>query len=537
MSARIYRLLAEDLDISEERAQKLLRAMMREVQKRAQRGGGIRIPNLGAFVVEDGEMQFTPSDSLASAVNHRYEGLSEEDLSTAGKDPEEEEDVGKGPTTITSGLESALSSGTGSTDTGGASSTSDADTDEFQMSDAESGSRSEAGADTEEFQGPSDPRSPAEGESPSRPAASDDSPEEPDDSTGSSSPDTGSLYDIVKQTPGAGPVDTEPSASSTGDGDTSEEETAAADEESTDSSKGSIWDTDEPWDFSQASMSEEEEEDQEEPSSERIPSSSGESAPSDRDPPDRDPQPEPTSAASSSDDTETVDAASDTDQTTADPASQQTSHQTSRRASQSDGRGGSTLARILVSLIVGILIAGAAWFMAGQQGLVPPPGKVLASLQSPTSTSPTSTSPPASETAPSAQEDAAPSTDDTGSPSAETSPTEASSSPASAGEDSEGDRAASESPAAAGFTPDGGNWTISVASRADRSVAEDLADSYRNRFSATELPVDIVTGTVDGQERHRVGVGQFSTRDEARAAIAEYDDSLPPGAWPVQISP
>src|SRR6056297_3886858 len=120
MSARIYRLLAEDLNISEERAQKLLRAMMREVQKRAQRGGGIRIPNLGAFVVEDGEMQFTPSDSLASAVNHRYEGLSEEDLSTAGEDSEEEEDAGKGPTTITSGLESALSSGTGSTDTGGA---------------------------------------------------------------------------------------------------------------------------------------------------------------------------------------------------------------------------------------------------------------------------------------------------------------------------------------------------------------------------------------------------------------------------------
>ena len=153
MSARIYRLLADELDISEERAQKLLRAMLREVQKRAQRGGGIRIPNLGAFVVRDGEMEFTPSDSLARAVNHRYEGLVDEDLSTADRRSEDSDDGEEGPTTITTGFHQPLS---GASSEGGDSS-SDADTDEFQVDET-----SASDADTAEFQTPTDETSPDE---------------------------------------------------------------------------------------------------------------------------------------------------------------------------------------------------------------------------------------------------------------------------------------------------------------------------------------------------------------------------------------
>jgi septal ring-binding cell division protein DamX len=50
-----------------------------------------------------------------------------------------------------------------------------------------------------------------------------------------------------------------------------------------------------------------------------------------------------------------------------------------------------------------------------------------------------------------------------------------------------------------------------------------------------DLPVDIVEATVNGEPRYRVGVGQFASRSAARDAMETYGDTIPSGAWPIQI--
>jgi septal ring-binding cell division protein DamX len=84
-----------------------------------------------------------------------------------------------------------------------------------------------------------------------------------------------------------------------------------------------------------------------------------------------------------------------------------------------------------------------------------------------------------------------------------------------------------------GFRP-GGGWTISVASRTDRAAAESLVDRYREQVG-NDLPVDIVEATVNGEPRYRVGVGQFASRSAARDAMETYGETIPSGAWPIQI--
>lgn len=79
MPAPFQSLLADALDIPEDRAAAFLRAMMRKVRQKANEGHVIRIPGLGAFSeADDGTLDFTPAPGLARAVNRRYEGLSPE---------------------------------------------------------------------------------------------------------------------------------------------------------------------------------------------------------------------------------------------------------------------------------------------------------------------------------------------------------------------------------------------------------------------------------------------------------------------------
>lgn len=89
--------------------------------------------------------------------------------------------------------------------------------------------------------------------------------------------------------------------------------------------------------------------------------------------------------------------------------------------------------------------------------------------------------------------------------------------------------------APAGIDRSAGGWTIVVASRAERAPADDLVSTYRERFSAENLPVDLLTGTANGQTRYRVGVGQFANRDAALETIQRYSDRLPEGAWTLRI--
>jgi len=148
MPAPLFERVADKLGLPADRSEKLVRAMIREIRKRANQGQGVRVPNLGSFSVEDGRLTFHPEPSLARSVNQRFEGLAEETV--ALPEVEESAQTGEGPTTITRGFDMGAWD---PLDTGGASSNSGrspssnggADTDEFQ-----------APPDTDEFQAPPD---------------------------------------------------------------------------------------------------------------------------------------------------------------------------------------------------------------------------------------------------------------------------------------------------------------------------------------------------------------------------------------------
>jgi hypothetical protein len=141
MSVSIHTLLADELDIPDQKAEKLLVAMLREVRKRARRGG-VRLPDLGKFKVEDGELTFFPADSLARAVNHRFEGLEPEHLRNAPEPETGEDEDTEGPSTITLGYQ----------DSGGWTPL-DADEPpaETEDNETETGTDDETEADTEEL--------------------------------------------------------------------------------------------------------------------------------------------------------------------------------------------------------------------------------------------------------------------------------------------------------------------------------------------------------------------------------------------------
>jgi cell division protein FtsN len=82
MSASIDVLIAERLDVSEERARTLLRALSEELRAQAQEDD-VRLPELGTFREDDGTLTFSSSPALRRLVNRRFEGLTAEDVSEA----------------------------------------------------------------------------------------------------------------------------------------------------------------------------------------------------------------------------------------------------------------------------------------------------------------------------------------------------------------------------------------------------------------------------------------------------------------------
>lgn len=89
MPASITPLLADRLDISEERARSLLQTMLQELRRRTE-SDSVRFPELGTFREENGTLTFEPSPSLRRRVNHQYEGLSAEELMPPEPVPEAE---------------------------------------------------------------------------------------------------------------------------------------------------------------------------------------------------------------------------------------------------------------------------------------------------------------------------------------------------------------------------------------------------------------------------------------------------------------
>jgi hypothetical protein len=532
MSASIHALLADELDIPAEKAEKLLLAMLREVRKRAQRGG-VRLPDLGKFKVEDGELTFYPADSLARAVNHRFEGLESENLRSAPEPDAGKDQDTEGPSTITLGYQD--SSGWTPLD-------ADEPPEETEDNETETGADDETEADTEEFELPESDPVPSEEDREAAPSPDAGEPPEPDESTAdAASPeptdrdsaaeandesesaeeakaptptsdteeqtsDTEELYPLVDEVTGeSAPDDPSPAPEESPTADAPSPESAsepqAGDEERDELSK--IWESGPDEDTPDFSTDTEVDDDGDETEEADL---SLDDIPSETDAPTANSDEGP---VSDEDDEEEGKAAS--------------SSESSPAPTESPSEGGSALPRVLVTLLVLVLLGGGAWYILGQRGMVPPPGQTLSQLTGPSASN---------QAASSAEQQAA---GPSGTSATGTSEQDAPSS-SEVREDASDSSAASPGGAAAtGIEPAAGGWTIVVASRADRAAATSLVDTYQQRFQNPRQPVDVVQGTVDNTTRYRVGVGQFSSRGAAEAFLKDNSDALPNGAWALAL--
>ena len=540
MSASLHTLLADELDISDQTAEKLLVAMLREVRKRAQRGG-VRLPDLGKFKVEDGDLTFSPADSLARDVNHRFEGLESEHLRNAPEPDAGKDEDTEGPSTITLGYQD--SSGWTPLDADeppaeteeketetGADDETEADTEEFELpesdtaaseADPETAPSSDAGEPPAADESGPDAASPAptdhgsaaqtddeserteEAEAPAPTADTDEQTSEPEEQTS----DTEELYPLVDEVTGESAPDdpsSVPDESPTADASSPESasQTHADDEERDELSK--IWESGPDEDTPNFSRDTEVDDDGDETDEDDL---SLDDIPSE---------------------TETDASTADSDETTVSDEGPEkelepSSSESSAASSESSSEGGSALPRVLVTLLVLVLLGGGAWYILGQRGMVPPPGQTLSRLTGPSASNQAASSAEQQAAGPSGTSGAGTSEQDAPSSS------EVSEGASDSSADSPGGAAAT------GIDPTAGGWTIVVASRADRAAATSLVDTYQQRFQNPRQPVDVVQGTVDNTTRYRVGVGQFSSRDAAEAFLKDNSDALPDGAWALAL--
>ena len=85
--------------------------------------------------------------------------------------------------------------------------------------------------------------------------------------------------------------------------------------------------------------------------------------------------------------------------------------------------------------------------------------------------------------------------------------------------------------------PSAGGWTIVLASATSREEAEATLRRYAERLRGEDLAFGIMESEVEGTTRFRVGAGQFTSTEEARATMSRLADALPEGAWLLQIEP
>ena len=468
MPAPIHSLLADRLDLTEQQAEQLLEALLQEVQKRA-RNEGVRLPDLGTFRSEDGQLTFEPSPSLSRAVNEEFEGMDPETLPSQPEEDEHEDD--SGPNTITLGYQSSDWSPSDAPEENTDNSSSEeaqeepADTDEYDVPTEDDD------ADTEEIDVPSSVQNQSDESTSSEPDAISD-------------PDSESPSDREQDPAPSPPRPPEP------------EQTEQKKEEREQLS--SIWDPEEETEIPDA----------EDPVAEEK--SRSFDFP---DPPSASPDDEPERDTSESPTSEEPDRSASPPPSSTPPTS------------SSEGSS-SSLPRILVTTLFVLLLIGGGWFVLGRMGTVPPPTAVLSptvqALQSDAS-SPSAPSTSSSSSEPTTSDDATATTED---PSSSESTRQGPPSTPSQQEES------SPTP---GIDATAGGWTIVVASRTSRSPAEELRTTYRNRFSNTSLPVDILVGEADGTTRYRVAVGQYRSREEARQALRSHQSNLPEGAWPLRL--
>ena len=85
--------------------------------------------------------------------------------------------------------------------------------------------------------------------------------------------------------------------------------------------------------------------------------------------------------------------------------------------------------------------------------------------------------------------------------------------------------------------PSAGGWTIVLASETSGEAAQTTLRRYAERLRGEDLAFGVMQDEVEGTTRFRVGAGQFASTEEARATMNRLADSLPEGAWLLQIEP
>lgn len=564
MPAPIHSLLAQELDISDERAQKLLRAMLREVRKRAGRGGGVRIPNLGSFVVEEGSLSFTPSPSLARAVNHHYEGLESEDLSSAPEPRDEDE----GPTTITLGFQSAGSTSP-SPPSDSPSSSDDPDTDEFQSPDTDEFQSPDTDEfhppDTGEFEAPETSEAPpaerATSDSDAADSVADSTPPAAptDDASG---PDTGELYPLVEDVPHASSTEpttdassNEPTSDPDADPDVDDDASPSSSPPDPASSVGAaspaadaspsgpprargkddapkdevdetyeslknVWASESAWDFSTVTdkSADDDTDDERSPARSTEEASHEDASDGDRVTPknwmdeagwgDEDtPDPDPT---------DTSDAASPEKTSAPAPSDADRDAKPQPPPRRSTSSSSSALPRVFVTLIILLLFGGVGWFVLGQQGYVIPPQQVLSQLTQSTnapSTSPTAQN--ASETPTVSPDDASPSASPEDPTATSDATTESDDAPASPSDGAPGNATSNAAP---------------TASTSDASTS----DASTNDASATSSPP-----ARSGIDRQAGGwtiiVASRTAQGSAEQLASTYQERFRTAGYPVDV--
>lgn len=153
-----------------------------------------------------------------------------------------------------------------------------------------------------------------------------------------------------------------------------------------------------------------------------------------------------------------------------------------------------------------VLLALLVWFMVDTQGLLTGPGGLFTGTEEPSAGADTAIA-----TAPA--DDAAPE-----------------------------DTAETEPPAAQATTPATidratGGWTIIVASRTRPGEATQVLETYQQRFTGEDMPIDILTDASGDAVRYRIAVGQYASHEAALSALDQVQDRLPEDAWLLRVQP
>jgi Tfp pilus assembly protein PilN len=100
---------------------------------------------------------------------------------------------------------------------------------------------------------------------------------------------------------------------------------------------------------------------------------------------------------------------------------------------------------------------------------------------------------------------------------------------------SEADTMAQSEPTAEAATEDASSiWTVVVASVLESTAAEETARRFRERLDDRDYPVQVQHSSENG--RYRVGVGRFSSVENALSLLNTMNGTLPEGAWLLEMS-